>query len=109
MIWEDRAVADPLTEADQLDAALELASASARRYLRRIRDERVLSRDIEATVGRWSDPMPEDGTAGNTIHAGKVALRPAIVNWLTQTEDVDLLVDVTRELTSAIRPSAAGR
>ena len=35
---------------------------------------------------------------GTTTYAGKVALRPAIVNWLTQTADVDLLVDVTREL-----------
>ena len=41
--------------------------------------------------------------AGNTTYAGKVALRPAIVNWLTQPEDVDLLVDVTRELTAAIQ------
>jgi glutamate/tyrosine decarboxylase-like PLP-dependent enzyme len=39
---------------------------------------------------------------GNTIYAGKVALRPAIVNWLTQREDVDLLVEVTRELVAAL-------
>jgi len=38
-----------------------------------------------------------------------VALRPAIVNWLTQTEDVDLLVDVARELTATLRASVAGR
>jgi glutamate/tyrosine decarboxylase-like PLP-dependent enzyme len=35
---------------------------------------------------------------GTTTYAGKIALRPAIVNWQTQTEDVDLLIDVTREL-----------
>jgi glutamate/tyrosine decarboxylase-like PLP-dependent enzyme len=32
---------------------------------------------------------------GTTTYAGKTALRPAIVNWQTQTEDVDLLVQVT--------------
>ena len=35
---------------------------------------------------------------GTTIYAGKTALRPAIVNWQTRTTDIDLLVDVTREL-----------
>jgi glutamate/tyrosine decarboxylase-like PLP-dependent enzyme len=35
---------------------------------------------------------------GTTTYAGKTALRPAIVNWQTQTEDVDLLRAVTREL-----------
>jgi hypothetical protein len=36
---------------------------------------------------------------GTTTYGGKTALRPAIVNWQTQTEDIDLLVNVTRELT----------
>jgi glutamate/tyrosine decarboxylase-like PLP-dependent enzyme len=59
---------------------------------------------------RLGDALRGDGRvfAGSTTYAGKVALRPAIVNWLTQTEDIDLLVDVTRELTAAIRASAAG-
>lgn len=35
---------------------------------------------------------------GTTVYAGKTALRPAIVNWQTRTTDIDLLVDVTREL-----------
>jgi glutamate/tyrosine decarboxylase-like PLP-dependent enzyme len=60
---------------------------------------------------RLGDALRNDGRvfAGNTIYAGKVALRPAIVNWLTQTEDVDLLVDVTRELAAAIRAADATR
>jgi hypothetical protein len=61
MISQDRAVADPFAENDQLDAVLELASGSARRYLRGIRDERVLTPDVEAALSRWSDAMPEDG------------------------------------------------
>jgi glutamate/tyrosine decarboxylase-like PLP-dependent enzyme len=36
--------------------------------------------------------------AGSTTYAGKIALRPAIVNWRTQQHDVDLIVDVVREL-----------
>ena len=42
--------------------------------------------------------------AGTTVYAGKVALRPAIVNWQSGDADVDLLVDVVREL--AARESA---
>jgi glutamate/tyrosine decarboxylase-like PLP-dependent enzyme len=35
---------------------------------------------------------------GTTSYAGKTALRPAIVNWQTQTEDIDLLVSVACQL-----------
>ena len=35
---------------------------------------------------------------GTTTYAGNTALRPAIVNWQTQTGDIDVLVAVTREL-----------
>lgn len=45
---------------------------------------------------------------GTTVYEGRVAFRPAIVNWLTAERDVDLLVDVIREvgskLESALRP-----
>ena len=54
-------MADPLAERDQLDAALELAATRAREYLRHASDERVLDRDIEVAIERWSDPMPEEG------------------------------------------------
>lgn len=42
----------------------------------------------------------EDGRVyfGTTEYAGKVAFRPAIVNWRTQEKDVDMIVDVVREL-----------
>jgi glutamate/tyrosine decarboxylase-like PLP-dependent enzyme len=36
--------------------------------------------------------------AGTTVYDGRVALRPAIVNWRTTESDVDLFVDVVREL-----------
>jgi glutamate/tyrosine decarboxylase-like PLP-dependent enzyme len=35
---------------------------------------------------------------GTTIYGGRVAFRPAISNWRTREEDVDLIVAVTREL-----------
>jgi glutamate/tyrosine decarboxylase-like PLP-dependent enzyme len=54
-------VADPLAERDQLDAALELAATTARDYLRHASEDRVLDRDIELAIERWSDPMPEEG------------------------------------------------
>jgi glutamate/tyrosine decarboxylase-like PLP-dependent enzyme len=40
---------------------------------------------------------------GTTTYDGKVAFRPAIVNWRTRREDVDLLVDVIRELGARFR------
>jgi hypothetical protein len=36
--------------------------------------------------------------AGSTTYAGKAALRPAIVNWQTREQDIDLLVDVVRRI-----------
>ena len=41
--------------------------------------------------------------AGTTSYDGKVALRPAIVNWQTTERDVDLLVDVLLELMERTR------
>jgi hypothetical protein len=39
-------------------------------------------------------------------HARKVAFRPAIVNWMTREQDVDLIVEVVRELGAKLVPSA---
>ncbi len=36
--------------------------------------------------------------AGTTVYRNRVALRPAIVNWRTTQRDIDLLVDVVREI-----------
>jgi hypothetical protein len=35
---------------------------------------------------------------GTTRYDGRVAFRPAIVNWRTGPDDIDLLVDVVQEL-----------
>jgi hypothetical protein len=49
---------------------------------------------------RLGEALLEDGRvfAGTTLFEGRVAFRPAIVNWQTGAEDVDLLVDVLLEL-----------
>ena len=54
-------VADPFAERDQVDVALEVACKIARSYLERVGAERVLSPNAELAIGRWSDPMPEEG------------------------------------------------
>jgi hypothetical protein len=40
---------------------------------------------------------------GTTLYGGRVAFRPAISNWRTTAEDVDLIVAVTRELGAQVR------
>jgi glutamate/tyrosine decarboxylase-like PLP-dependent enzyme len=45
--------------------------------------------------------------AGTTLYGGRVAFRPAIVNWRTRAEDVDLLVDVLLELAPSLLAGAA--
>jgi glutamate/tyrosine decarboxylase-like PLP-dependent enzyme len=49
---------------------------------------------------RLGEEIVSDGRvyAGSTTYAGRVALRPAIVNWRTTERDVDALVDVVLEL-----------
>src|SRR5919106_2304785 len=49
---------------------------------------------------RLGDALLEDGRvfAGTTLFEGRVAFRPAIVNWQTRADDVDVLVDVLLEL-----------
>ena len=46
---------------------------------------------------------------GTTLYDGHVAFRPAIVNWRTTSSDVDLLVEVIRELVLQFCPIARPR
>jgi hypothetical protein len=39
---------------------------------------------------------------GTTIYGDRVAFRPAISNWRTSEPDVDLIVEVTKELGSKL-------
>jgi len=53
--------------------------------------------ELNTALGR---DVLEDGRVffGTTVYDGKVAFRPAIVNWRTTERDVDLLVEVLLEL-----------
>ncbi len=56
--------------------------------------------ELDALNTRLGEALLEDGRfyAGTTTHDGRVALRPALVNWRTRDEDVDGFVSVVREL-----------
>jgi glutamate/tyrosine decarboxylase-like PLP-dependent enzyme len=62
--------------------------------------------DLNRSLG---ERILEDGRVafGTTEYAGKVAFRPAIVNWRTGEGDVDLIVKVVRELGSRLVGSTA--
>jgi glutamate/tyrosine decarboxylase-like PLP-dependent enzyme len=66
----------------------------------RARPEGVPERVLDEVNRDLGEALLRDGRvfAGTTTYEGMVAFRPAIVNWRTQEEDVDLLVDVLREL-----------
>jgi hypothetical protein len=43
---------------------------------------------------------------GTTRWAGKVAFRPAFVNWRTTAGDVDLILETLRDLGGRLRPKS---
>jgi len=59
--------------------------------------------DLDAVNRALGDALLDDGRvfAGTTVYGGRVALRPAISNWRTTASDLDLFVDVVRELGAA--------
>ena len=66
----------------------------------RYRPPGVPESDLDDLNRRLGEALVEDGRvyAGTTVYRGMVALRPAIVNWRTTEEDVDLLASVVREI-----------
>jgi glutamate/tyrosine decarboxylase-like PLP-dependent enzyme len=58
-----------------------------------------------------ADALLEDGRyyAGATRYDGRVALRPAFVNWRTRPQDVDGFLEVVRELGARLMATAAAR
>jgi glutamate/tyrosine decarboxylase-like PLP-dependent enzyme len=69
----------------------------------RVRPPDVDEQDLDELNSRLGEALLRDGRvfAGTTTYDGKVAFRPAIVNWQTTERDVDMLVDVLLELTIA--------
>ena len=60
--------------------------------------------ELNAQLGR---ELLADGRVyvGTTVYRNRVALRPAIVNWRTTQRDIELLVDVVREIGERITAS----
>jgi glutamate/tyrosine decarboxylase-like PLP-dependent enzyme len=101
---------------------LELAQRLAERVDQEPELERLAEVPLNIVCFRWrpagaSDPeldqlnrrlgeaLLRDGRvfAGTTVFEGKVAFRPAIVNWRTGPADVDALIDVLLELAGGLR------
>jgi glutamate/tyrosine decarboxylase-like PLP-dependent enzyme len=60
--------------------------------------------EVDELNTRLGQAVLDDGRVyfGTTTYGGKVAFRPAIVNWRTQQDDVDLIVPTVLELGSAL-------
>jgi glutamate/tyrosine decarboxylase-like PLP-dependent enzyme len=104
MVERHLAVARRLGE--RVDAAEELerlADVKLNIVCFRARPPGVPEEELDDLNRRLGAALLADGRvfAGTTSYDGKVAFRPAIVNWQTGPEDVDLLVDVLLELLSA--------
>jgi glutamate/tyrosine decarboxylase-like PLP-dependent enzyme len=66
----------------------------------RYRPEGVPEEELDALNARLGEEVLADGRVyfGTTSFGGRVAFRPAIVNWRTGESDIDLLVEVVQEL-----------
>jgi glutamate/tyrosine decarboxylase-like PLP-dependent enzyme len=93
--------------AQRVDAAPDLerlADAPLNIVCFRYRPARADESKLDELNRRLGEQVLRDGRVyvGTTLFEGRVAFRPAIVNWMTREEDVDLLVDVIRELGARI-------
>ena len=75
----------------------------------RYRPKEARTEELDALNTRVGAELLADGRvyAGTTRYRGVVAFRPAIVNWRTSEADIDLLVDVVRELGARVGVAAA--
>jgi glutamate/tyrosine decarboxylase-like PLP-dependent enzyme len=106
---------------EMVERHLDLAQHLARRIDDEPQFERLAEVPLNIVCFRWRPPdvpeerlddlnralgdaLIEDGRvfAGTTLFEGKVAFRPAIVNWQTREADVDLLVEVLLELSERV-------
>jgi glutamate/tyrosine decarboxylase-like PLP-dependent enzyme len=95
-------VARRVDEAEDLERLAEvLLNIVCFRYRPPDQSDEAALNDLNRRIG---DAVLRDGRVyvGTTLFDGKVAFRPAIVNWRTREEDVDLMVDVIRELGSGL-------
>lgn len=97
-------VAHQVDEAPDLER---LADVPLNVVLFRFRPRGVEDSELDDLNRRLGEMVLEDGRVyfGTTVYEGKVAFRPAIVNWRTTEEDVDMIVTVVRELGSRLLAS----
>ena len=96
--------------ADQVDAEPDLerlADVPLNVVCFRYRPSRVAEEELDELNRRLGQAVLDDGRVffGTTVYGGKVAFRPAIVNWRTRPEDVDLVVATVLELGAALVPA----
>jgi glutamate/tyrosine decarboxylase-like PLP-dependent enzyme len=89
--------------AERVDAAPELERLAEVRLnivCFRARPDGVAEADLDQLNRELGEALIRDGRvfAGTTTYEGRVAFRPAIVNWQTTEADVELLVEVLLEL-----------
>ncbi|MFC6020599.1 pyridoxal phosphate-dependent decarboxylase family protein [Plantactinospora solaniradicis] len=72
----------------------------------RARPPHLPAGELDDLNRRLGAALLDDGRvfAGTTVYDGRIALRPAIVNWQTTEADIDLLVEVVRELVAQLAP-----
>jgi glutamate/tyrosine decarboxylase-like PLP-dependent enzyme len=92
---------------DQVDAAPELervADVTLNVVCFRYHPRGVPEDRLDDLNSRLGQAVLDDGRVffGTTVYDGKVAFRPAIVNWRTGPADVDLVVPTVLELGSAL-------
>jgi glutamate/tyrosine decarboxylase-like PLP-dependent enzyme len=92
-----RRLAERVDEAPELER---LAPVQLNIVCFRVRPAGVAEEDLDELNRSLGEALLRDGRVfcGTTVYDGKVAFRPAIVNWQTTERDVDLLVDVVLEL-----------
>ncbi len=88
---------------EQVDGAPDLerlADVSLNVICFRYRPPGIASDELDDLNRRVGEMVLDDGRVyfGATVYDGKVAFRPAIVNWRTREEDVDLIASTVREL-----------
>jgi len=75
----------------------------------RYRPKDATPEELDALNLRLGAELLADGRVyvGTTRYCGVVAFRPAIVNWRTTESDVELIVDVVREIGARLGVMAA--
>jgi glutamate/tyrosine decarboxylase-like PLP-dependent enzyme len=75
----------------------------------RYRPKGVPEDELDDLNRRLGQAVLDDGRVffGTTVYGGKVAFRPAIVNWRTRPEDIDLIVPTVLELGASLVPARA--